>query len=149
MYGYIAGFIDADGCLTTYEENHGWRPSVQAYSKDRRGLIILKNEFGGGIYPVQQTHGWNWSLYVVPYISIMLKSILPHLILKEKQARLMIKLCSVAAHLEYRKPDPRFIQERRRLAHLIREANQETGEETWVLDLWEHIRLSPRKLKNK
>ena len=132
---YAAGIIDADGTITTGGEKRNYKPSIQVYNKDRRILEVLKKEFGGGIHPVQQSGGWNWTLSKGTYIAIMLKTILPYLIRKEKQARLAIKLCSLiqtpygSYHLGIKlqngwKLSQEILQARRRLSRLIREENR-------------------------
>lgn len=101
---YAAGYIDADGCigLTKQMMRYGkyhHNGYVSARSTSKRVLIRLSNTYGGNVneiisqYRLWQKYRpvWDWHLGQTDQILSLLNEIEPFLILKKKQAHILIE----------------------------------------------------------
>jgi len=100
---YIAGFIDADGAIMLQKSHRialGWNPSytpiVQAYSSKKEPIEYIQSIFGGNIRRGKRNgkqYEYNWQI-AGSKIKWILKSLLPYLKIKKKQAKILINLIS-------------------------------------------------------
>ena len=98
---YIAGFLDGDGSIyirlkpnLTYRFNFQISPSVIFYQskKEKEFLNWLKKIINRGYIRERKDGIVEYILGDVKSIEYLLKEILPYLKLKEKQAKLMLKI---------------------------------------------------------
>ena len=98
---YIAGFLDGDGSIhvrlkpnSTYRFNFQISPSVIFYQsrKEKEFLNWLKKIINRGYIRERKDGMVEYVLGDVKSIEDLLKKILPYLKLKEKQAKLMLKV---------------------------------------------------------
>jgi hypothetical protein len=97
-YAWAAGFLDGEGAIgieKTGEPARDGRTSftgrVIATQGIRAPLDKLKHMFGGTIYTVRNQYGEYWAWRVRGDGTLLcLKSILPYLVLKQRQAELVI-----------------------------------------------------------
>jgi len=98
-YAYAAGIIDGEGCITgsyLYKVSRGvYQTSYQVSvaNKSRELLYWLKRHFGGKVY-TQGSRILKWELFRLSEIRSFLQAILPYLIIKKKQAELMVAFCN-------------------------------------------------------
>ena len=98
---YIAGFIDADGAIMLQKHhriNLGWNPTytpvIQAYGSKKEPIEYIQSIFGGNIRRGKRNgkqYEYNWQI-AGSKIKWILKSLLPYLKIKKKQAKILIKL---------------------------------------------------------
>ncbi len=94
--GYIAGYLDADGCI--YIARDSPRVSyvrVQIGSLNRTPLELFQEQFGGSIISKKVTNGpyWNW-VVKSNKAKVLLSSILPFLVNKKEEASLALRFCA-------------------------------------------------------
>lgn len=107
--GYIAGMIDADGCIGTQKSSNcrTYRPYVVIVQKNPTVLLWFKNRFGGSIMAVHRNHKsgrkryFRW-MVVNKKAADMLKLCLDCLIEKKAQAVLAIQMVEVTGCGKYR-----------------------------------------------
>ena len=100
---YIAGIIDGEGCLgisknTTKKQrqkNPKYQSEVCIINTDTRLMNWLKENFGGlvnerKIYGPNDKISYRWRIKESQH-QIILKAIIPHLVIKTEQAKLIIK----------------------------------------------------------
>lgn len=99
---YLAGFIDADGCIGLYKKSpdkENWSTGYQAYlgltNRDQKVLKWAQERIGGAINEkkrYQVHHSPAYSLQLRGLVSVLeaLKQIEPYLITKREQANLVI-----------------------------------------------------------
>ena len=106
---YIAGFLDGDGSIhvrlkpnSTYKFKFQISPSVVFYQsrKEKQFLIWLKNLINRGYIRERNDGIVEYILGDIESIEILLKELLPYLRLKEKQAKLMLKVISFKKNTE-------------------------------------------------
>ena len=91
---YLVGFFDGDGCITT-APTKSFRIGIA--NTDKKVLNKLKRRFGGYInvsyVPTNKNHNMAWKWIITKRVDVLktLKMIEPHLIIKKKQARIVIK----------------------------------------------------------
>lgn len=99
---YIAGFLDADGCvaIARYQKpgsiHTRYQPRVTATNCDRRIPDALQKMFGGSVHKTKVTTAkhratYNW-IAVSKTATDFIEAIYPFLVVKKKQAELALKL---------------------------------------------------------
>jgi len=96
---YIAGFIDADGCIALYKNKDAYRPSLEIAQVGKPILEWIQSKIGcGKIYKIKrgvnnrQAH----SLSVFPTeLKEFLPAIIPYLKIKGRQAKLIMEYFDV------------------------------------------------------
>lgn len=94
---YLAGAIDGEGCVTfTQRAQAPWAytPNVYVVNTNRAWLKKLKQNFGGTLVPHGRhspRHKFLYSLrWSGPAAQRLLRRVLPFLLMKQKQARLVL-----------------------------------------------------------
>ena len=100
-HSYLAGFLDGDGSIhvrlkpnRTYRFGFQISPNIVFYQskKEKQYLENLQKEYGFGYNRERKDGIVEWVIGDVESISKILQILLPHLVLKKKQARLMIQI---------------------------------------------------------
>lgn len=89
-WAYLAGIIDADGCIRIFAEKRKRAPSainVLVTNGDASLVRWLRDKLGGRVYARGPQRCWNVSWTAKKAVSI-LEGIYPFLIIKREQARL-------------------------------------------------------------
>jgi hypothetical protein len=126
-YEYLAGMLDADGCISIHCshrkdgcEHFGYGISI--YQQDARLMKWLVYHFGGRYYrhPMkgERKAGYSWHAPTGKGAEKFLLAIIPYLLLKQEQAKLALEYVRLG-----RKIDP---EKRRLLAQQCAELNQST-----------------------
>jgi len=97
---YAAGFIDADGCISCWENGSGnpnWKiMAVQSVKNGIEPLIGLKNRWGGSICrratPKSKKHSvtYYWRAHGVD-AAVAIQDMYPYLIIKKNKAQLALE----------------------------------------------------------
>ncbi len=99
-YGYLAGIIDGEGCITI---GAGVKPTCINYNAlvlvqntSKKLIDWLQSNFGGQIYLSKKAtektkEAWMWRITKQKDIETFLLSILPYLIIKREQAKVLLK----------------------------------------------------------
>lgn len=122
---YIAGFFDGEGSLGIRKQwvrkDRACRKSHGAYitlsQKVRGPLEFVMATLGGTIYFNQGSRIWTWQQSGIGQVTKVLKILLPYLIVKEQQARLLIEAFSERVFIK-KAGVPAEICERREKARL-------------------------------
>lgn len=111
---YVAGLIDGEGCIAIFEsKNRTYYHSVTVGMTSKALPILdqLKQKYGGTMTKTREaTERWDaahaWAVFGDEATSV-LREIQPHLVLKEEQARIALKVAEIKASLPARwtKPD--------------------------------------------
>lgn len=103
VLGYIAGILDGEGGISLKRNISGGRRCfttlIQVTSTNEDMLCFLKRKLGGGIYKHSWKYSiehnlkksWVWHLRQYREVEKLLKHVLPLLIIKKKQALLVLK----------------------------------------------------------
>ena len=98
-YGYLAGIIDGEGCITIgagkKETCINYNALVLVQNTSKKLIDWLQANFGGQIYlskkeTEKNKEAWMWRLTKQKDIEILLLSILPYLIIKREQAKVLL-----------------------------------------------------------
>lgn len=121
-FEYLAGVIDGEGCITLYKKKDKKTKSGFSYSayltitsKDKWFLEVIQSNFGG--YLNSQGHGAFsnnpiWSLRFNPdEMRRYLPKLIPHLILKQHEAVLLLKGLAITEYHRFRDYDPTGLDE--------------------------------------
>ena len=104
QWGYVAGYIDADGCITLVQRKErnckGLRGVVQVAGTVKESIRWFHKVFGGSfcvIRPQKQHYRkrYQWSFTSPKGIEYLLKGIVPLLKVKKQQADLLLKWLSI------------------------------------------------------
>jgi hypothetical protein len=99
-YGYLAGIIDGEGCITIgagkKETCTNYNALVLVQNTSKVLIDWLQSNFGGQIYLSKKAtektkEAWMWRITKQKDIEIFLLSILPYLIIKREQAKVLLK----------------------------------------------------------
>jgi len=90
-YQYLAGILDAEGCLSLYESKRSFDPKIQLPNTDMRVFDFLLEKFGGSVSSSKREHRelGNWVL-PVRFLESTLLAILPYMVTKREQALLLL-----------------------------------------------------------
>ena len=102
---YLAGFIDGEGCIDVQRYYQRGKYAGQLYVRPRLRIVqatsgklmvnMLTDKFGGHVYHRKrgnknQQDSVSWEFVSYPDVKRILKIILPHLIVKREQAKLVL-----------------------------------------------------------
>jgi LAGLIDADG DNA endonuclease family protein len=91
---YIAGLFDGEGCIYVSIQPHGIHYKVSIAQKNRRLLELVKESLGfGKIRPVNRVQELCFESKET--ITRFLVPIIPHLVLRKREAEIMLQLCSI------------------------------------------------------
>lgn len=104
---YMAGLVDAEGCISVNEnvkvDKVSYQPVVTISNKSKNLMKWIVVNFGGDFTPKEWRHengqiykGYDWRIYNQKHIFRFLTLIYPYLILKRKQAESMLEYVTVA-----------------------------------------------------
>ena len=126
---YIAGFVDGEGCLSIYkhqdkriQKGYTFYPKFTIGNTNKSILLLIKRELGGRIFV--NNKGKNskcvYALAIQDLESIekAINKIYPHLILKKKQADILLKYCKI------RKEGKEYSEREKKLYLQIKELNR-------------------------
>lgn len=95
---YLAGLVDGEGTITAYydSKSHSYKCDFQIYNTNLELMVWLKRRFGGDFYPLnrkkqgnhKQCYSWKPSR---ENISPLLRLMLPNLVVKKTQAKLLLE----------------------------------------------------------
>jgi hypothetical protein len=99
---YIAGFMDADGCIAIARFSKPgsihvrYQPRVTATNCDRRIPDAIQKQFGGSVHQTRVATGkhrctYNW-IAVSKTATDFIEAVYPFLVVKKEQAKLVLKL---------------------------------------------------------
>lgn len=116
-YGYLAGIIDGEGCIAIgagqKETCINYNALVLVQNTSKVLIDWLQHNFGGQVYlskkETERTKAaWMWRITKKKDIEILLLAVLPYLIVKREQAKILLNFVRLA---------PTTAPEVRRLAH--------------------------------
>jgi hypothetical protein len=91
---WCAGFFDGEGCIGLYLGKQ-WIASVSVSQRDEMPLMVFQQLFGGTKVP----HGPKRDSLRIQFKKVeawhMLNTLLPHLVVKRKQAELMLEFWQI------------------------------------------------------
>lgn len=90
-YQYLAGLIDAEGCISLYENKRSFDPKIQLANTDMRVFDFVLDLFGGSVSESKREHRilGNFNL-PTQYLEKTLLATIPYLITKKEQAVLLL-----------------------------------------------------------
>ena len=106
-WAYIAGLLDGEGVITVTKHRGRYRrsktaqyvPKVEISNTDRKVIDWLNSRINGVVWTSSRKKGWKklytWRLQRQEEILDFLLNVLPYLIIKSGQAKLMIKLLTL------------------------------------------------------
>lgn len=117
QYAYLAGLIDGDGCVALrWQKDKKARsgltvkPQLQVTSKDQWFLEELILTFGGRLNKQGRsafTGGQIWSInFSANEMREMLPYLIPYLVLKKKEARLLLEGLTITSRHRFKDYDP-------------------------------------------
>jgi hypothetical protein len=91
-YQYLAGILDAEGCVSLYESKRSFDPKIQLPNTDMRVFDFILDKFGGSVSSSKRGHRelGNWVL-PTRFLENTLLAILPYLVTKREQALLLLE----------------------------------------------------------
>ena len=98
-YAYLAGIIDGEGCLTVgagkKETCINYNAIILVQNTSRKMIDWLQSKFGGQVYlskkETEKTKAaWMWRITKKKDIEILLLAVLPYLIVKREQAKVLL-----------------------------------------------------------
>lgn len=110
---YVAGLIDGEGCIAIYESKGRTFYHSVTVGMTAKALPILeqlKEKYGGKVTKTRDAterwdEAWAWAAFG-DEASAVLTEIQPHLVLKEEQARIALKVAEIKANLPARWTKP-------------------------------------------
>jgi hypothetical protein len=90
-YQYLAGLLDAEGCLSLYESKRSFDPKIQLPNTDMRVFDFVLDRFGGSVSSSKREHRelGNWVL-PTRFLESTLLAILPYMVTKREQAGILL-----------------------------------------------------------
>ena len=98
-FSYLAGIIDGEGCITIgagrKETCINYNAIVSVQNTSKKLIDWLQSKFGGQVYlskkATEKTKAaWMWRLTQKKAIEILLLAVLPYLIIKHEQAKVLL-----------------------------------------------------------
>ena len=96
---YIAGFVDGEGCMGMYYRQGHIRPSFSVSNTNEKVINRIQSCLGGSkhIYKRKKQH-WR-DCYNLSFahnkVEVILKKLLPYLVVKKKQAVIILSLAEI------------------------------------------------------
>jgi len=127
---YLAGFFDAEGCISIPQRKgglacgvNGTYPKIKVETEGRRELSLFKKRFGGNLS--KGTRGlWVWTITNKDEILQFIKKIEPFLYLKKKQIKLMKEFLNLYTGIRGSKVDKKTAERRVELSNKISRLNK-------------------------
>lgn len=103
--GWIAGILDGEGCLGIQKAKDNrvnkvhYAPNIRVSTTDKRMIEDLAYLTGLGKvhYVIRKIPGytnlWKWSVYSTSDVFLLMLKLVPHLVTKKAQARVLLKYC--------------------------------------------------------
>ena len=113
---YLAGLIDAEGCISLYENKRSFDPKIQIANTDMRMFDIVLNATGGSVSLSKRENRalGNWNM-PAEFLGRYLTSILPYLVTKKQQGELLLQYLDRRKVLSDEEVRESYIKEFRRL----------------------------------
>ena len=88
---WAAGFIDGEGCISLIGDRGTYTAVINVGQTKELPLLVLQEVFGGSVGPVRDRFNqhYQWRVYGIAAANAA-KLLLPYLILKAEQARILI-----------------------------------------------------------
>ena len=110
LLAYTAGIIDGEGYIGLIPNSavrNAFAPKVKVASTNIKLIQFLKDNFGGHFDPLRNHPGnmkssGMWTLSNKKHVKPFLMSLLPYLILKDEQAKVIIEYCETCHFKEMR-----------------------------------------------
>lgn len=94
---YFAGILDGEGTFTIYHVGKVYSALISVASTSEELIEWLASRFAGGSYrPVaigNREQAVQWQLRFKPHLLVILPQVIPYLVIKKLQARLLLKYC--------------------------------------------------------
>ncbi len=87
--GYVAGFFDGEGCIHLSTRKNNYTSVVSVSQRVRQPLDLIQETFGGVV--TWNGHVYLLTAFTVDQQKVFLEALLPHLIVKKQQAKLMLE----------------------------------------------------------
>jgi hypothetical protein len=105
---YLAGFLDGDGSIyvrakpnSSYKYGYQVAPTVAFFQSQKNHLFPgLCSRIGFGTMRVRKDNIFEYTISKQEEIKIFLEQVLPHLVLKQEQARLMLRIISIKQNIK-------------------------------------------------
>lgn len=90
---YLAGLIDADGCVALTRNGDRRVPSLSFVNTSRELVKLFEDRYGGYVYEKQwkTKPTFEWNLRDRQSLQAALTELIPELILKKKKAEILLK----------------------------------------------------------
>jgi len=136
FYPYLAGFLDGEGCITVIHQSHRnsngnktliLSPRVTIYNSHLGVIKYIYSQLGFGDIQIRQweklqrrTH-YQLDFHNYEWIVSLLQPLLPYLVVKAEQAKLVVEYCGSRLLLPIHSP---YTEQELRLAEMIRQLNR-------------------------
>ncbi len=105
---YLAGFLDGDGSIyvrakpnSSYKYGYQVAPTIAFFQSGKNDMFpTLCKNIGFGTMRIRKDNIFEYTISKQEEIKMFLKQILPHLVLKQEQARLMLKILEVKENVQ-------------------------------------------------
>ncbi len=105
---YLAGFLDGDGSIyvrakpnSSYKYGYQVAPTVAFFQSRKCDMFpALCKRIGFGTMRVRKDNIFEYTISKQEEIKIFLERVLPHLVLKQEQAKLMLKILEAKAKIQ-------------------------------------------------
>lgn len=108
-YEYLAGILDGEGCFAVYERSGYYTLHLQITARDRWFLEEIQSRHGGKINTTGKSKlsgNQMWYLrFRKPEIMTILPEVIPHLILKKEQAKMLLQAAHTTEGHRHRQHD--------------------------------------------
>jgi len=102
-WGWFAGLVDGDGCISIQKANGRYRASIIVVNKKPQNILKLMRLFGGNLDKVSRTsassyvngHYYRWVVSATKEVLECLRNSMPHMAEKKEKAKLAVELCEV------------------------------------------------------
>jgi hypothetical protein len=127
---YIAGFVDGEGCFSIYKhqdkrigKGYTYFPKFSIRNTNKYILTLIKKELGGRVFVSSKGNDKSRVVYGLEIqdletIECAINKIDAHLILKKKQAEILLKYCKI------RKEGKNYSKKEEKLYNKIKELNK-------------------------
>lgn len=123
--GYLAGIIDGEGCITIgrgiKKDTINYNAILMVTNTDKNVIQWLKDNFGGNFYDSKPNNivskpSYRWRLLKKSDLELLLLSIIPYLIIKKQQAKILLEFVRLSRNDD--------VQKRQELYSKIRALNK-------------------------